>query len=107
MQGDSNRQLNALCGALKFGRRYPIVAITVVVGLVGMIFWLAGAGEFTRWVFSVFAIIVAAIEAVQMIKQLRKRIFGIDVLAIVAIVSTVLVGEFFASIIIVLMVSGG
>ena len=107
MQGDSKRQLNPLRGALKFGRRYPIVTITVVVGLVGMILWLAGAGEVTRWMFSVFAIIVAAIEAVQMTKQLRKRIFGIDVLAIVAIVSTVLVGEFFASIIIVLMVSGG
>lgn len=107
MQRESNRQVNPLRGGLGFGRRYPIVTITVVVGLVGMIFWLAGAGEVTRWLFSVFAILVAAIEAVQMTKQLRQGIFGIDVLAIVAIVSTVLVGEFFASIIIVLMVSGG
>ena len=107
MHRESNRLANLLRGALTFGRRYPIVTTTVVVGLVGMIFWLVGAGEVTRWLFSVFAILVAAIEALQMINQLRKKIFGIDVLAIVAIVSTVLVGEFFASIIIVLMVSGG
>ena len=107
MHRESNRLVNLLRGALTFGRRYPIVTTTVVVGLVGMIFWLVGAGEVTRWLFSVFAILVAAIEALQMINQLRKGIFGIDVLAIVAIVSTVLVGEFFASIIIVLMVSGG
>ena len=107
MHRESNRLANLLRGALTFGRRYPIVTTTVVVGLVGMIFWLVGAGEVTRWLFSVFAILVAAIEALQMINQLRKGIFGIDALAIVAIVSTVLVGEFFASIIIVLMVSGG
>jgi heavy metal translocating P-type ATPase len=107
VQRESNRQVNPLRGGLGFGRRYPIVTITVVVGLVGMIFWLAGAAEVTRWLFSVFAILVAAIEAVQMTKQLRQGIFGIDVLAIVAIISTVLVGEYFASIIIVLMVSGG
>jgi heavy metal translocating P-type ATPase len=92
---------------LAVGRRYPIVSITVFVGVLGMIFWFAGAVDVTRWLFSVFAIAVAGIEAVQMVQQFRRGTVGIDVLAIVAIVSTVLVGEFFASIIIVLMVSGG
>jgi heavy metal translocating P-type ATPase len=92
---------------LAIGRRYPIVSITVFVGVLGMIFWFAGAVDVTRWLFSVFAIAVAGIEAVQMVQQFRRGTVGIDVLAIVAIVSTVLVGEFLASIIIVLMVSGG
>ena len=92
---------------LAVGRRYPIVSITVFVGVLGMISWFAGAVDVTRWLFSVFAIAVAGIEAVQMVQQFRRGTVGIDVLAIVAIVSTVLVGEFFASIIIVLMVSGG
>jgi heavy metal translocating P-type ATPase len=92
---------------LGFGRRYPIVSLTVLVGVVGMIFWVFGEVDITRWLFSIFAIVVAGIEAVAMGKQLRKGIVGIDILAIVAIVATVLVGEFFASIIIVLMVSGG
>lgn len=92
---------------LAVGRRYPIVSITVFVGVLGMIFWFAGAVDVTRWLFSVFAIAVAGIEAVQMVQQFHRGTVSIDVLAIVAIVSTVLVGEFFASIIIVLMVSGG
>ncbi|QNE48458.1 cadmium-translocating P-type ATPase [Glaciihabitans sp. INWT7] len=90
-----------------FGRRYPVVSLTVLVGVVGMIVWFVGLVDITRWLFSIFAIVVAGIEAVAMAKQLRKGIVGIDILAIVAIVATVLVGEFFASIIIVLMVSGG
>ena len=107
MEREPNQRMYPLCAAIGFGRRYPIVATTVAVGLIGMVFWLTGVVEVTRWLFSIFAIVVAGIEAVQMAKQLRKGIVGIDILAIVAIVSTVLVGEFFASLIIVLMVSGG
>ena len=107
MPREPDRPRNILHAMLAVGRRYPIVSITVFVGMLGMIFWFAGAGDATRWLFSVFAIAVAGIEAVQMVQQFRRGTFGIDVLAIVAIVSTVLVGEFFASIIIVLMVSGG
>jgi heavy metal translocating P-type ATPase len=104
---EPDRPRNILRAMLAIGRRYPIVSITVFVGVLGMIFWFAGAVDVTRWLFSVFAIAVAGIEAVQMVQQFRRGTVGIDVLAIVAIVSTVLVGEFLASIIIVLMVSGG
>jgi heavy metal translocating P-type ATPase len=104
---EPDRPRNILRAMLALGRRYPIVSITVFVGVLGMIFWFAGAVDVTRWLFSVFAIAVAGIEAVQMVQRFRRGTVGIDVLAIVAIVSTVLVGEFFASIIIVLMVSGG
>jgi heavy metal translocating P-type ATPase len=104
---EPDRPRNILRAMLAIGRRYPIVSITVFVGVLGMIFWFAGAVDVTRWLFSVFAIAVAGIEAVQMVQRFRRGTVGIDVLAIVAIVSTVLVGEFLASIIIVLMVSGG
>ena len=88
-------------------RRYPIVVATVVVGVVGAVLWLSGLDQVARWGFAGFAIVVAAIEAWGMLAQLRRRQFGIDILAIVAIVATVAVGEVIASMIIVLMVSGG
>ena len=88
-------------------RRYPIVVATVVVGVVGAVLWLSGLDQVPRWGFAGFAIVVAAIEAWGMLAQLRRRQFGIDILAIVAIVATVAVGEVIASMIIVLMVSGG
>jgi heavy metal translocating P-type ATPase len=87
--------------------RYPIVVLTVVVGLAGGVLWLIGLDQIARGGFAAFAIVVAAVEAWGMLKQLRRRQFGIDILAIIAIVSTVAVGEVIASMIIVLMVSGG
>ena len=87
--------------------RYPIVALTVVVGVLGGVLWLAGFDQIARWGFGGFSIAIAAIEAWGMFQELRRRQFGIDILAIIAIISTVAVGEVLASMIIVLMVSGG
>ncbi|TAJ48722.1 MAG: heavy metal translocating P-type ATPase [Herbiconiux sp.] len=42
-----------------------------------------------------------------MLARLRKGVIGVDLLAVIAIVSTVLVGEYLASLIIVLMLTGG
>ncbi|MEP6481472.1 MAG: heavy metal translocating P-type ATPase [Rhodoglobus sp.] len=86
---------------------YPIVTSTVLVGVIGGALWLSGFEPTARWMFTGFAALVAILEAIAMVKQLRQRIFGIDVLAIIAIVSTLVVGEVIASMIIVLMVSGG
>ncbi|CAN5368817.1 heavy metal translocating P-type ATPase [soil metagenome] len=88
-------------------KRYPVVFATVLVGAVGGVLWLAGAGTAMNWLFSLFALAVAALEALQMIRQLRRGVFGIDILAIIAIVTTVAVGEFLASMIIVLMLASG
>lgn len=107
MDDDRNVGRSAVSPSALTVRRYPVVAATVLVGILGMMLWFSGFGDGTRWLFSAFALIVAVIEAVQMAKQLRMGVVGIDVLAIIAIIATVAVGEFFASLIIVLMVSGG
>ena len=88
-------------------RKYPIVVATVAFGVAGGIAWLAGFEELARWMFGGFSVIVAGIETWLMLQQLRRRQFGVDILAVIAIVATVAVGEVIASMIIVLMVSGG
>ncbi|GAA3859596.1 heavy metal translocating P-type ATPase [Leifsonia kafniensis] len=88
-------------------RRYPFVTATLVVGLVGLLLWMLGATSWVQWLFSGFALVIAAIQLVGMIKNLRRGNWGIDILAITAIVATVLVGEYVASILIVLMLTGG
>ena len=87
--------------------RYPLVALTITIGIIGAILWLVGFDAVARWSFSLFAIAVACLQAARMVKQLRQGTFGVDLLAIVAIISTVAVGEVIASMIIVLMLSGG
>jgi heavy metal translocating P-type ATPase len=98
-------------------RRYPLVATTIAIGLIGgvlalvqlstsTLIVLAGAPAM-EWLFSGFALVIVVIETSHMIAQLRRGVFGIDILAIIAIVSTVIVSEYIAALIIVLMVTGG
>ncbi|WP_284292920.1 heavy metal translocating P-type ATPase [Luteimicrobium album] len=88
-------------------RRYPLVAATVVVGLVTAGLWLAGAGDAARWLGSGFALLVAARQAWDMVRDLLHGTVGLDVLAVIAIVSTVVVGDWAAALVVVLMLTGG
>ena len=88
-------------------RRYPVVAVTVVVGMLGGIAALSGHTAWAAWGLSVFALLIAAIQARDMVRDLMHGRWGIDILAIMAIIATVLVGEYWASLMIVLMLSGG
>ncbi|MHA7985635.1 heavy metal translocating P-type ATPase [Rathayibacter sp. CAU 1779] len=90
-----------------FMRRYPIVAIAVAVGIVAGIVQLAGWPVGAQWLVSAFGLVIAGIQFWGMIRELRSGHVGIDVLAIVAIVSTIFVGEYWATLVIVLMLSGG
>ena len=88
-------------------RRYPLVVGTVVVGLVTAALWLAGADDAARWLGSGFALLVAARQAWSMVQDLVHGKVGLDVLAVIAIVSTVVVGDFAAALVVVLMLTGG
>jgi heavy metal translocating P-type ATPase len=84
-----------------------VFASTIVLALVGGVLALTGLEVAARWTISIFALSVAAKESVGMVRSIMKGSWGIDVLAVTAIIATVLVGEYWASIIIVLMFTGG
>ena len=88
-------------------RRFPLVALTLGVGAVGLILAAAGLEPAARWGVSLYALTIAGLEAVSMVRGLFAGRVGLDVLAVMAIVSTVVVGEYAASLIIVLMLTGG
>jgi len=92
---------------LTFVRRYPLVAATVFVGLLGIVLGIFGEADTVRWLFSGFGLVAALIVSVGMVRQLLRGAFGVDLLAIIAIVATVLVDEYVATLLIVLMLSGG
>lgn len=91
----------------RLARRYWVVTMTLGVGVVGVVLALAGAGWLVQWLFSVYALAVAVWQAVGMVRAMAHGRFGLDILAITAIVATVLVGEFVAALIVVLMLTGG
>jgi heavy metal translocating P-type ATPase len=88
-------------------RRYPVVAATILIGLLGLLLWAAGLGAAVQWLFSGLGVVVAGIEGVGMVRRMRQGSFGVDLLAIIAIVATISVGEYMATLLIVLMLSGG
>jgi len=92
---------------VKIVLRYPLVAGTIAVLLAVVLLLVSGQEDIAQIGASIYALAVAAYLAVGMVRRLMGGQWGIDILAVTAIVSTVLVGEFVASMIIVLMMAGG
>ncbi|MCQ1999867.1 heavy metal translocating P-type ATPase [Arthrobacter zhaoxinii] len=88
-------------------RRYPLVFTTLLVGLAVLALQAAGAGPAAAWTAGLYAGAVALKTAAEMLRNIRAGNWGLDILAVIAILSTVVVGEYLAALIIVLMLSGG
>ncbi|MFD5866283.1 heavy metal translocating P-type ATPase [Agromyces sp. NPDC127015] len=92
---------------VKLARQYWVVTLTLAIGLVGIVLALSGAGVAVQWLFSAYALAVAAWQAVLMVRDILRGHWGLDILAVTAIVATVLVGEYVAALLVVLMLTGG
>lgn len=102
-RGETDRMRRVLASVL----RYWQVTLTLGIGAVGGALALAGFGGVVPWLFSGYALAIAAWQAVGMVRRLVRREFGLDVLAITAIVAAVAVGEYLAALVVVLMLAGG
>ncbi|WP_144795503.1 heavy metal translocating P-type ATPase [Microbacterium paludicola] len=87
--------------------RHPVITITVIILAVVLTLHSIGAEQAGRWLASVFVIGFIAWTVVDMARDMLRGHFGLDILAVVAMVATLAVGEYIASLIIVLMLSGG
>ena len=92
---------------LRLAVRDRVVALTIAIGVIGIILAVSGARAAVQWVFSVYALAIAAWQAVGMVRDILRGHWGLDILAVTAIVATVLVGEYIAALRVVLMLSGG
>ena len=88
-------------------RQYPLVALTCLVLAVTGMLLQSGLEQPARLGASAYAAVVAVIRAAAMFRSLREGRWGIDVLALMAIASTVWVGEYLAALVVILMLSGG
>ena len=88
-------------------RAYPAVAMTLAVGALGLLMLLTPFREAAPWLVGGYALLMAAWEAVGMVRQLLRGHAGLDILAVIAITAAVLVGEPWAALVVVLMVTGG
>lgn len=81
---------------------FVIIAILLALGLD-----LTGNDVLAHWVLGLTAIINVLPLLWGMIEDLREGTYGIDILAATAIITSVILGEYWAGIIIVLMLTGG
>lgn len=90
-----------------FFTRYPVVATTLVALSVVLACEFSGASVAARWIATVYVVIIILVTAVDMVRDILRGHFGLDILALVAMIAASAVGEYIAALIIVLMLSGG
>ncbi len=94
----------------KFGlflHHYWMFSAVVLMALIGLSFNLGGLTVAAHWILSVTAIAAALPLLRDMARDIRSGKYGIDILAITAIVASVWLGEYWAAIVIVIMLTGG
>lgn len=92
---------------VRAARRYPVIGLTVLVLAVVLVLHLVDAATAGRWVATGYVALFIVWTSVGMVRELMRAHVGLDVLAIVAMIATLGVGEYIASLIVVLMLAGG
>lgn len=98
---------NTLREVRQFFGEYKQLAFVVVTVIAAVGFDLAGKDAIAHWILGISAIINVLPLAWGMVEAFRDGSYGLDILALTAIVTSVWLHEYWAGIIIVLMLTGG
>lgn len=88
-------------------RRYPLVGLALGVAALAGVLTASSMADLAHGALAVFTLSIAVRSGVSMVRSMLKGHIGLDVLAVTAIIATVVVGEFWASLVIVVMLTGG
>ena len=88
-------------------KRYPIPFGAVTLMLASLVLWLAGRGTIASWTLLTVALLGGIPLLWETIRQFLHKEFGVDLIAILAIVGSILLGQYLAGALVVLMMSGG
>ncbi|HYH75239.1 MAG TPA: heavy metal translocating P-type ATPase [Candidatus Saccharimonadales bacterium] len=91
----------------RFFKQYSLFSLALVGAAVALGLDLAGLDKFAHWLIIAIAVIELAPLLWGMIQDIRQGTYGVDILAATAIVTSLLLGEYWAAIVIVLMLTGG
>ena len=88
-------------------KSYGLVTVSLgILAVVGALL-LTDNEAAARWLGSGYALAVAGYVAVGMVRDVLNGTWGVDILAVTAIGSTVAVGEYLAAMVVVVMLTGG
>lgn len=82
--------------------------LTVMIGIIALILEFGfHQNRLAFWIVAIVGGIMTVTMLIGMIETLRSGKYGVDILAITAIVATLLVGEYWASLMVLIMLTGG
>lgn len=87
--------------------RYPLVTATLLVGVCGLALTAAGLETVAGWAVGAYCVLIAAVTLMEAIREIAHGTWGLDILAVTAVVSTLAVGDIWASLVVVLMITTG
>ncbi|HEV7126845.1 MAG TPA: heavy metal translocating P-type ATPase [Ktedonobacterales bacterium] len=87
--------------------RYPIPLVALTLLLLSAVLWLTGLSVLAQWGLLAIIVMGGAPLLWETAHQLLHREFGVDLIAVLAIVGSVLLHQYLAGAIVVLMLSGG
>src|SRR6266852_1114202 len=88
-------------------QHYPIPFGSVVLLVASLIFWLTGHGDIANWTLLLVVLLGGIPLLWEIFQQFLCREFSVDVIAMLAIAGSLLLGEYLAGAFVVLMLSGG
>ncbi|WP_087129639.1 heavy metal translocating P-type ATPase [Microbacterium esteraromaticum] len=96
-----------MAAVLRFLLRSPLILATLVVGVAVVICAASGLELAARIIATVFVGAFVLWTVVGMVRDMLRGHFGLDILAVIAMVATLAVGEYIAAVVVMLMLTGG
>ena len=88
-------------------KRYPTPFVAILLMALSLALWLAGRWELANWALLAVTLLGGIPLLWETLREVLRKEFGVDALALLAIGGSVLLGEYLAGALIVLMLSGG
>lgn len=90
-----------------FVKSYKLLTFVLLSALVSLVLYLISYHKVADWVLAVSVIIAVIPLIVNMFTDIRSGKYGIDILAATAMITSVILGEYWTGMIIALMLTGG
>jgi heavy metal translocating P-type ATPase len=90
-----------------FLRQYRLFSLALGALFLGLALQLSGQATAAHWILGVVSLLATLPLVWDMIQNIRSGSYGIDILAVTSIVTAVILGEYWAAIVVVLMLTGG
>jgi heavy metal translocating P-type ATPase len=92
---------------LRFLRQYSLFSLALISLLIALAFQLTGNHTAAHWLLAIVASIELVPLAWNMWRDFSSGTYGVDLLAAAAILTSIILGQYWAAIVVVLMLAGG